>query len=107
MDTSPLIMAMMAWLLLLTIGMVGMAVVGLRTRAVLRETYSALQERTADVALQERMNDLLAKLDRYDLARHNELRAAVERFVQQCEADPVTRERMWNNLNDLKHRLKP
>ena len=101
-----LIFVIMLWLALLTIGMVGLAVVGLRTRAVLRSTYTALQERTSEVALQDRMNDLLAKLDRVDLNRHRELREAVELFVKQCEADPLTRDRMWNNLETLKHTLR-
>lgn len=102
-----LMTAVLLWLLLLTIGMVGMAVVGLRTRHMLRSTYAALQQRTAEVSLQDRMNDLLAKLDRYDLAKHRELRAAVETFILQCDGDPIVKERMWHDIQDLKHRLKP
>jgi uncharacterized protein HemX len=96
----------LVWLMLLSIGLGGLAFVGLRTRSMLRNTYAALQQRTAEVQLQDRMNDLLAKLDRYDLAKHRELRAAVELFITQCEGDPIVRDRMWRNLEDLKHRLK-
>lgn len=88
----------MAWMAALTIG-------GLLLESTVRRTNKLLAERHAAVAIQEALQHLSAKLDRYDLHRERDMREAVERFIAQVEADPVALDRMHVNLNDLKLRL--
>lgn len=90
--------AILVWLMLITIALVGIAVIGITARRELVRRH-----RTLDMA--EDIAGITKQLHAINLQQHRELRAAVEQFIARCEADPITAERRYMDIQEMKNIL--
>jgi hypothetical protein len=94
-----LISVMLVWMVILTMAVVGIALLGIRAKQM-------LQRRTAELDLAAMLHHITRMVDRKALHHDRELREAVERFIARCKADPVTADRMFLNITELENALK-
>lgn len=90
--------AMWAWMGLLTLGNI----------VAIQWLYTMQRERMQDRKeghLRDEMRILMNTLHAKDVTRDRELRAAIERFIAQVQADPVAAHRMHINIVDITNLL--
>ena len=94
-----LITVILLWLVMLTMAVVGIALLGIRAKRV-------LEQRNAELDLAGMLIHITRMVDRKAIHQDRELRQTIERFIARCKADPITADRMCLNIIELENALK-